>query len=155
VRPVVVAGLLVLLFPGGRGPEADLLLLLRGMQRRLENVRRKETSSENFGVGERSKGHLRRLEVVGERTVHEDGGKRVAVMQRFEIGVRERGSRCRVVEADRPAGRTLRSAGEGGERCLGRSAGRRIYILVSIRKKMYIMLESNLSILLECRKRST
>lgn len=69
-------------------------------------MRRRETSSEKFGSGEDSRGHSIRLEAGQRKIGHEDGGKQTVVMQRFEIGVRERGSRCRVVEGDRPAGRT-------------------------------------------------
>jgi hypothetical protein len=46
-------------------------------------------------------------------------------MQIFGVGVMVRASLSRVVVEDRQAGRTWRSAGEGGGGCLGRSAGRR------------------------------
>lgn len=88
-------------------------------------MRTRETSSEKFGVGERSRGHSIRLEAGQRKTGHEDGGRRKVVMVKLEIGVREKVSRCRVVGEDQPADRTWTSAGEGAGRSLGRSAGRR------------------------------
>jgi hypothetical protein len=85
----------------------------------------RETSSEKFGFGERSREHSIRLEAGQKKTEHGDGGKLIVVMRRFGIGMRERGSRCRVVEGDRPAGRTWkRNSGEGARRCLEKSAER-------------------------------
>jgi hypothetical protein len=116
-----VAGLLVLLFPGGKGLEVDLLLLLQGQWRRFGNVRMRETSSEKFEVGERSRAHSTQLEAGLRKTGHEDGGKQTIMMWRLGIRVMETESRCKVVEGDRPVDRTWSVAG-GAERCLGRSA---------------------------------
>jgi hypothetical protein len=95
-----------LLFLGGRGLEVDLLLLLQGPRRSFGNVRMRETSSEKFGVGDCSRGHSIRLEAGQRKTGHEDGGKQRVVMEKLEIGVRERESRYRVAEGDRQADRT-------------------------------------------------
>jgi hypothetical protein len=66
------------------------------------------------------------LEVEGGRTEHEDVAGQRAVIPRFEIYVKAKGSRCMVVVEGQPAEWTLRrSAGEGTGSCLERNAGRK------------------------------